>query len=793
MLKYTANYTYTNPNFVIQNLEDAVNTDEEWMPLLYVLKNILQRGFPTIMSKYLQKRIGKIHKLNNFEERFMFISSESPKWYSTIKGGVNNNPALDFFERIIPDELEEYAFIQKLIIPEVDINEITDKDNQDFINQQVDFYLPLCNLVIEIDGYQHKELQQKMLDEKRNNYLKQYGINTIRISTDELEKKTYSQKITEIIKACREKEGRLRRYRQALDKISKNDISDTDYTTKLLPTAIIRFQILLIELLLRGIITFDKNWSFNILCEENLYLEENGKKISFIELAIEDTLEWIKNLYKLRYKKDIPKVKYDITYSTKKNFEYDNESVNVDFSLLNRYTDENKLNPKIIYVRTDYFDIIKDKNYFTVSTCNSINYNITETDKETLQFFLQNLFDKKDFRPGQFAIISNALNLNDTIGLLPTGGGKSLCYQLPCLLQPSISFVVCPIKSLMYDQEENLRTKDVLITNISCCSSDMSAAEREKVMSDYAKGHYLFIWISPERFQIVSFRESIKSLLNNFSITYAVIDEVHCLSEWGHDFRTSYLNLAKTIDNLSYKDKYGEGTIKYIGLTATASLNVLKDIKVEFARQKQQLEDDNIKSLLDYSREELHFNVIKVENKFDELCDIIKNSKISEERAALIFTPFVNGEKGCYLLSQSLSTKTKEDVKWYSGSCPKIYGSLIFGNNEFNEYKKQIQSEFKKNKFSILCSTKAFGMGIDKSNIFYTFHYGLPSSTEALYQEAGRAGRWDKQKFKKQKAECYILYTPEQEENISAVEQIFRKDTNIENIKYIQQHIKKTR
>jgi ATP-dependent DNA helicase RecQ len=160
----------------------------------------------------------------------------------------------------------------------------------------------------------------------------------------------------------------------------------------------------------------------------------------------------------------------------------------------------------------------------------------------------------------------------------------------------------------MRDQNENL--VDKLITNVSFITSDFEKDERRQIETDFEQGRYLFVWISPEKFQIPSFREKIISIVANFSIAYAVVDEVHCLSEWGHDFRTSYLNLAKTIDKLSPKDENGEGKIKFIGLTATASVNVLKDIKIEFSRRKQRLEDENIKSLLDYSRKELQFEVI---------------------------------------------------------------------------------------------------------------------------------------------------------------------------------------
>ena len=136
MKKYTANYTYTNPNFVIQNLEkDDVNL--ELLPILYVIKNILQRGIPTMLSKNLQLKLGEIHKLDNFKEQLFFATRQTPLWHMTIKGDIENNfnPARDFFETIIPKEFGDYSFIQSLIIPEIEINEITGEEDKRFINQ----------------------------------------------------------------------------------------------------------------------------------------------------------------------------------------------------------------------------------------------------------------------------------------------------------------------------------------------------------------------------------------------------------------------------------------------------------------------------------------------------------------------------------------------------------------------------------------------------------------------------------------------------------------------------------
>jgi len=800
MRKYTANYAYTNPNFVIQNLAENP-TKSELLPILYVIKNILQRGFPTTLSKNLQSTLGAIHRLDNFDERFLFATNQTPIWNHTIKGdpATNYYPAKEFLEKIIPNEFGEYSFIQSLIIPEIEINEITGHEDKGFINQQVDFYLPQAKLIIEIDGQQHKTDEvTRVSDTTRDNHLFAHGITTIRIGTAELHNGTYREKIVRILEHLSRFDKLLTFYKSASHKIEQQKISESDIKTKLLPTAIIRFQVLLIELLIQNHLHIDKDWCFNVLCHEDLG--------NFPELATNDLLIWLDNLNRLKNKTSLKKPNLTIKISTQKSvYKPTNKGVNVNFSLFNRYTDENELNPDVIYVRTDYFDIVKDKNYFSVSTTVPINYNITNEDKEVLEFFLQNIFDKPRFREGQFPIVLNALNRNDTIGLLPTGGGKSICYQLPCLLQPSVNFVVCPIKSLMYDQNENLI--NMLVTNVNFITSDLDAVERRQIETNFEKGRYLFVWISPEKFQIPSFREKISSILANFSIAYAVIDEVHCLSEWGHDFRTSYLNLAKTIDTLSPKDENGEGKIKYIGLTATASVNVLKDIKIEFSRRKERLEDENIKSLLDYSRKELQFEVINDNgNKNQKMQSLLKELHdnegfiVSNEKAGLVFTPNVNGAFGCFSVSNALNAIYQDKVGWYAGSVPtrplhneqgqKIGTENVMTENEFNSYRLKVQQDFKKDKYQILVATKAFGMGIDKQNIFYTFHYGLPSSVEALYQEAGRAGRWDKSKAENENkiGKCYVIYSPETHDG-ERVERLFHKDTTFTEMKEISAEV----
>ncbi len=797
MKKYTASYAHTNSNFVIQNLKGGV-VDHPVIPLLYVLKNILQRGAPTMLSRFLQVPLGKLHSLDDFNDWLPLISNEPQKWLATIKGDEKNNyfPAREFLEEIIPKEFGEWAFVQALIVPELSIEEIVGEQAKAFTHQQVDFYLPQARLVIEIDGQQHKlDSVVAVGDAERDRFLASKGIQTVRISTTELQTGTYQEQVAQIMLRLAQYESILGPYRQSWKKISANEITEKEQKTKLLPTAIIRFQILLLELLLNGSLDINDSWKLNVRLKENLG--------NFVTLAIEDLQIWIAKLWRLRFKTDLELPQYDLWIAgTLPEDSSRNGIVNVDFSIFNRYTDGHLAAPDVLFVRTDYFDDA-DRNYFKVSCAEPINYGITKEDEEVLTFFLQNIFDKDNFRDGQFPILSNALNLRDTIGLLPTGGGKSLCYQLPCLLQPSVNFVVCPIKSLMKDQADNL--EKLWITNVAYISSDLTKEDRWKAEIDFGAGRYLFVWISPERLQIQEFRDKIAGLQSQASIAYAVIDEVHCLSEWGHSFRTSYLNLAKTIDKLSPEDASGEGRTKFIGLTATASVNVLKDIKVEFSRQKGQLQDEDIKSLLDYSRKELVFHVEDDNgNKGEKMRDILKalsktsGLAIEDQKAALIFTPHVNGAFGCYELSSRVNIWFPGKCDWYAGDIPtkKEYDSKgyptgntvpIMSEDELKAHKDRVQQEFKANKFPLMVATKAFGMGIDKSNIHYTFHFGLPSSVEALYQEAGRAGRWIKGLAENEgkQATCYVLYSKETADEMQ-IQALFDKDSSFAKMKAIQ-------
>jgi len=771
---FTANCSNTNHNFVIQNLKDE-RVDGKYLHAILILKNILQRGKPTLMSKFLQSEIGKIHKSEDFNVPFALIDKELPIWYHTIKGDTINNyfPAKIFFEKLITEYLTEFEFIKQLIRPETPINEITQKNDDNFRHQQVDFYLPQAFLVIEIDGQQHKRNDAiRLADNIRDNHLAQHNIKTIRIETKDLQNKTpiFIEKINEIKERLKEPkilkvlEFYKTTYNKDFAKIEKN-ISNT----KLLPTAIIRFQILILELLEKGKLKLDeKVW--------DIQLKQNDIS-NFADLAINDLFVWFDHLLKLQ-KIDFTKPKFEITAFGK------NNGLKIDFSLLKRWTDEHELNENIIFVRTDYYDIYYDRitqqneriSNFNLSTTKPYKYQLIrdgeDNDLQHLEFFLENIFDYTSFNPGQYPIIENVLALRDTIGLLPTGGGKSLTYQLACLLQPSISFVVCPIKSLMFDQKKDL--EDAYFQNVETITSEVTGKVREQILDNFGNGKYFFVFISPERFQTQDFRNRLSAINANYSFAYAVIDEVHCLSEWGHDFRTSYLNLSKTIHKHC-------GNFNFLGLTATASVNVLRDIQIEF-----NIKQEDVKTLIDYTRPKLEFIVVKDNgNKLSFLKQILtaKQSKDNifqldnqKTKCGLIFTPYVNGKFGCFTLANDLQKDLGIAVKSYSGSKPSGFPENI----DFEKFKFQVQNDFKTNKFSLLTATKAFGMGINKRNIDYTFHYGIPSSMEALYQEAGRAGR------NRQPSECYILLSEEKEN----IDDLFNPNATYEEIRDLTEKVK---
>jgi superfamily II DNA helicase RecQ len=245
--------------------------------------------------------------------------------------------------------------------------------------------------------------------------------------------------------------------------------------------------------------------------------------------------------------------------------------------------------------------------------------------KKHLSFFLQLLFRKIDFRPGQLPILNRALKNNSVIGLLPTGGGKSLTYQIAALLQPGVTLVVDPLSSLMKDQYDGL-----VNAGIDCCTyinSTVERLEKDKRELQLEHSELLFVFLSPERLGIYKFREKLKNMHEmNVYFSYGVLDEVHCVSEWGHDFRFTYLHLGR---NLYKYVRAKKGTVSLFGLTATASFDVLADVERELSAEgAYNLDADTVVRYENTNRLELQYKIERVKVKFPEDSGFDRNNRL---------------------------------------------------------------------------------------------------------------------------------------------------------------------
>lgn len=374
-----------------------------------------------------------------------------------------------------------------------------------------------------------------------------------------------------------------------------------------------------------------------------------------------------------------------------------------------------------------------------------------------MRSLLKYIFRFDDFREGQYPALARSLSREDTIVLLPTGSGKSVIFQLLALVTPGTAFIVSPITSLIDDQVQNLENRGIdRAVGLTGKTEDKRAIERR-----LATGQYLMCYVSPERFQIQSFISSVRNYASENIVSVVAIDEAHCVSEWGHDFRTSYLGLARNCREIC---RTGDAIPPLLALTGTASTSVLMDMKND-------LEITSPGSIIKpetFDRSELHYRVIAVnsEDKLSALDDILKRRLpndlgVSTERiythtgdmdtmGGIVFCPNANSSYGLMNSEKALraghpgvwdhlNDEYPGECSYYCGSKPKRLANV--SENSWAKDKAAQALSFKENQSSIMVATKAFGMGIDKPNVRWVVHFGMPSSLESYYQEVGRAGR----------------------------------------------------
>ena len=379
----------------------------------------------------------------------------------------------------------------------------------------------------------------------------------------------------------------------------------------------------------------------------------------------------------------------------------------------------------------------------------SISPESYEHAEPALTTFLRTIFRKYKFRQQQGEAVFNTLRQNDSVVLLPTGAGKSIIYQLAGLLMPGMTIVVDPIIALIEDQVEGLQ-KHGIDRAIGIVSGMERREDRARLLRQIERGEYQFVLHSPERLQTPSFRGTLQALRQISLVNLAVIDEAHCVSEWGHDFRPAYLKLAHNLRMLAV-DSSGEPP-PLLALTGTASRAVLRDmlsdLEIDTSDSRALIRPDS------FDRRELSFDIRRA-TVAQEAQDILRgvlnlmprrfgigsaqfyrpNGK--DTASGIVFTRTINSRfTGLIPTMEEVRKTTKSQPVIYSGSAPQGYDP-----DRWERQKRDNAAAFKNNEAPILVSTKAFGMGIDKPNIRYIVHFGIPGSLESFYQEAGRAGR----------------------------------------------------
>jgi ATP-dependent DNA helicase RecQ len=355
---------------------------------------------------------------------------------------------------------------------------------------------------------------------------------------------------------------------------------------------------------------------------------------------------------------------------------------------------------------------------------------------ETYRQILTKYWGFTSFRPLQEDIIRSISEGRDTLGLMPTGGGKSITFQVPALVHEGICLVITPLIALMKDQVARLNSLEIKSLAIH---SGMSGEEIDNTLENAIYGDYKFLYVSPERIATRIFQGKV----NRLNLSLVAIDEAHCISQWGYDFRPSYLKIAELRDHISEK-------VPFLALTASATPQVIEDIMTRLAFRKRNV----LKTSFD--RKNISYLVRRVEDKGTYLLKTLHKAKGSG-------IVYVRSRKRCKEVAELLAANGISVDFYHAGLT--------------DELRDKKQGSWTRGETRIIVSTNAFGMGIDKSDVRFVIHWDIPDSIENYFQESGRAGRDDKPAF------AVLLYSPADKSRL--LDTVRKKFPPVEKIKDI--------
>ena len=720
-------------------------TDTE-QQVLSIAEKILTRGQVTLVSPRVEARIFGLVETEFTNQR---IARQG--WHSAFTESVwLDSPAEErFLSSALPRILGPGA--HRWVTPQIDLASLIPGEQRDTsIDGRVDFLLAHPELersfVIEIDGEQHEEHRSRDLE--RDRALENAGYAVIRVPAYDADN---ADRYIRLVEGWPDQDG-TESSKFRLDAVELSRI-------------VHQTQLAVLQAIVSGHISIRSCGGWYISSDLH-HIPGVTERLAtdVLDLALRDLQELIANLgllYGEALVEGLPRLELVSAPETEKDL-----GVHLAFS-------GQSVNANAFAIRNLYLPFRIASSAIPCSPA-SIQ---SRPPRKTLEYFLHYVFRKEAFWEGQYETIDRALRGEDSVVLLPTGAGKSIAFQLSSLLRPGIAVVVTPIISLMEDQVYNLKSVGI-DRCVAISSSTGSHQGIDSILGLVGQGEYVLVYVAPERFQIQSFRDSLRALTVHTPVALVAIDEAHCVSEWGHDFRTSYLNIGRIAREYC---GVGDYVPPLLALTGTASRAVLKDVQREL-----EIQDFNaIITPTSFDRSELSFRILhcRSSEKSAQLSGLIGQSIPSFFRASpntfyqtrgeytnagIVFCPHVNGSYGVVQVATEVQGELGIGAGYYSGSTPKYHNQYGWAAE-----KSRTAMRYKRNELPLLVATKSFGMGIDKPNIRYTVHYGIPSSLEAFYQEAGRAGR------DRNAAQCILIIS---NDHPARNEQLLNPETSVEDI-----------